>query len=68
MADFHAYEITVTAAIAVPADSQGNPATFDLSKLNANVKAAVTHTLADKGLVGNVTHTLSTPAVEVTLP
>ena len=37
MADFHAYQLTITTKIVVPADGAGNPATFDLNGLPAAV-------------------------------
>lgn len=41
MADFHAYELTITTKVVIPADGAGNPATFDLNNLPTTVRAAI---------------------------
>jgi hypothetical protein len=41
VADFHAYELTITAKVVIPADGAGNAATFDLNSLPNALRSAI---------------------------
>lgn len=53
VADFHVYELTITARIALPAMSNGTAQAVDVSKVPASAKTMLTSAFASQGVSVN---------------